>query len=683
MSKVPMKRIFICGLKRDRKQILEFLQMESVVEIDESSEKDEYLKKMDVMPKKLLFDKNSNFAEQALSVLESYAPEETTLLSSLEAETELPRSEYEQRIVHAEEYLAMAKEILALEQRIGELRDEIPKIENREVMLRSWERLDVPLSYEGTAYTKAFIGTIPGEHSKKDFMDAFLKKDGEDEPEKSGESSVPPVEIDIISSSKEQSCIFLLCLRRDEDIVEAGLKQLGFAYPKNSTSKSVPATEIRELKAKKEGILSDITKLKRQLIAYTDNRKELKFASDYYAMRAEKYRHLQQLPQSESAFFIEGYVPSAYSEELRRRLTEKFSAYVELSDPEEGEDVPVALSNGLFSDPMETVVESYSLPGPGEIDPSRVVSIFYYVFFGIMLSDAGYGILLSLATGYVLLKVKNMKPGMKKMMKLFFYGGLSTIVWGFMFGSFFGNAVNVIAATFFGRPDISLRPLWFEPMSEPMRFLVFAFSLGIVHILTGLGIKLYQCLKAGDIIGAVCDSVLWFMFVGGGIVYLLTMPMVTGMLGLSFTLGSAAASISAAIAIIGAIGVVLTGGRESKNWFKRLLKGAYSAYGITGYLSDILSYSRLLALGLATGVIAQVFNQMGSMLGATWYGALIFIIIFLIGHVLNIGINVLGAYVHTNRLQFVEFFGKFYDGGGRKFEPFSEHTKYFKIKEDN
>ena len=173
------------------------------------------------------------------------------------------------------------------------------------------------------------------------------------------------------------------------------------------------------------------------------------------------------------------------------------------------------------------------------------------------------------------------------------------------------------------------------------------------------------------------------MFVGGGIVYLLTMPMVTGMLGLSFTLGSAAASISAAIAIIGAIGVVLTGGRESKNWFKRLLKGAYSAYGITGYLSDILSYSRLLALGLATGVIAQVFNQMGSMLGATWYGALIFIIIFLIGHVLNIGINVLGAYVHTNRLQFVEFFGKFYDGGGRKFEPFSEHTKYFKIKEDN
>ena len=162
MSKVPMKRIFICGLKKDRKQILEFLQMESVVEIDESSEKDEYLKKMDFMPKKLLFDKNSNFAEQALSVLESYAPEETTLLSSLEAETELPRSEYEQRIVHAEEYLAMAKEILALEQRIGELRDEIPKIENREVMLRSWERLDVPLSYEGTAYTKAFIGTIPG-----------------------------------------------------------------------------------------------------------------------------------------------------------------------------------------------------------------------------------------------------------------------------------------------------------------------------------------------------------------------------------------------------------------------------------------------------------------------------------------------------------------------------------------
>ena len=172
------------------------------------------------------------------------------------------------------------------------------------------------------------------------------------------------------------------------------------------------------------------------------------------------------------------------------------------------------------------------------------------------------------------------------------------------------------------------------------------------------------------------------MFVGGGIIYILTMPMITGMLGLSFTLNSTIGTISAAAMAIGGVGVVLTGGRESKNWFKRFLKGLYAAYGITGYLSDILSYSRLLALGLATGVIAQVFNQMGSMIGGSWYGAIIFLIIFVVGHTLNLGINVLGAYVHTNRLQFVEFFGKFYEGGGRKFSPFKENTKYYKVKEE-
>ena len=173
------------------------------------------------------------------------------------------------------------------------------------------------------------------------------------------------------------------------------------------------------------------------------------------------------------------------------------------------------------------------------------------------------------------------------------------------------------------------------------------------------------------------------MFVGGGIVYLLTMPMITGMLSLGFTFGPTVATVSGAMAIAGCIGVVLTGGRESRNWFKRILKGAYSAYGVSSYLSDVLSYSRLLALGLASGVISTVFNKMGSMLGATWYGVLLFIAVFLVGHAMNLAINVLGSYVHTNRLQFVEFYGKFYDGGGRKFTPFRENTKYYKVKEDD
>ena len=251
-----------------------------------------------------------------------------------------------------------------------------------------------------------------------------------------------------------------------------------------------------------------------------------------------------------------------------------------------------------------------------------------------------------------------------------------------MFGSFFGDAVNVIATTFFNRPDIRLAPLWFEPVSIPMKMLVFSFTVGIIHLFLGLGVKLYACLKNGQIADGIYDVIFWYMLVGGAIVYMLTIEMVTSMLGLGFTLPAGVGTAAAVVAVIGLVGIVFTSGRESKNWGKRLLKGLYGAYGITSYLSDILSYSRLLALGLATSVISTVFNKMGSMMGNSIPGAIAFILVFLIGHALNLAINALGAYVHTNRLEFVEFFGKFYEGGGRKFHPFAVHTKYYKVKED-
>ena len=215
-----------------------------------------------------------------------------------------------------------------------------------------------------------------------------------------------------------------------------------------------------------------------------------------------------------------------------------------------------------------------------------------------------------------------------------------------------------------------------------MKLLVFAFGLGILHLFIGLGIKFYSCVKNGSLADGIYDAIFWYMLVGGGIVYLLTMQMFTEMLGLTFTLPAVAGTVAAYAAAIGFVGIVLTSGRESKNWVKRILKGLYGAYGVSSYLSDILSYSRLLALGLATSVISTVFNKMGSMMGGSIPGAIIFILVFVIGHSLNLAINALGAYVHTNRLQYVEFFGKFYEGGGRKFEPFAVHTKYYKVKED-
>ena len=672
MSKVPMKRIFICGLKKDRKQILESLQRAGVVEITVEKADDDYLETMDVMPQKVVFDRNADLCERALETLEQYAPDaEGGLLKSLEGAKDMALAAYNEMAAKSGEYLKTANRIQALSKEIAEDRASIPKNETKIEALKPWMSFDLPLDFAGTKDTAAFVGSVPNKIGLTELYQAIA--DGA--PDACG------VDASVISGTDEMTSIFVVCLKQDAQAVEDALKQIGFA--KAQLCSTVPQKEAEGLRSEIGRASADIEACITEIRGFAENREELRFAADYYRMRADKYQVLNSLEQSRKAFFINGFVPRRYAEELEQKLCREFDAIVEITDPKEEDEVPVVLSNGLLTDPMETVVESYSLPGKGEIDPSKIMACFYYVFFGMMLSDAGYGLLLVLGTGFVLLKVKNLKPGMKKMMKLFFYSGISTIVWGILFGSFFGDAVNVIATTFFGRPDIAFRPLWFEPVSEPMRLLVFAFGLGIVHLFTGLFIKLYQLLKAGLVLDAVYDVVFWLMLVGGGIVYLLTMPMITGMLSLSFTLSAGVGTVAAVLAVAGLIGIVLTGGRESKNWFKRLLKGAYSAYGVTSYLSDVLSYSRLLALGLATGVIAQVFNKMGSMLGATWYGLLIFVLVFLIGHVLNLGINVLGAYVHTNRLQFVEFFGKFYDGGGKKFEPFTENTKYYKVKEEN
>ncbi len=264
---------------------------------------------------------------------------------------------------------------------------------------------------------------------------------------------------------------------------------------------------------------------------------------------------------------------------------------------------------------------------------------------------------------------------------MFFYCGISTTFWGVMFGGYFGDAVPVIAKTFF-HSDFTIPPLWFAPLDDPMRLLMFSFLLGVIHLFTGLGVQFYQLARRKKFADALYDVVFWYFLVGGLILLLVSTEMFQDMAGLSLAMPPFVSTLAAVFAGVGAVGIVLTAGRESKSIGKRFLKGLYGLYGVSSYLSDILSYSRLLALGLATGVIATVFNQLGSMMGGGVFGAIFFIIVFVIGHVLNLAINLLGAYVHTNRLQYVEFFGKFYEGNGRKFAPFTANTKHFKITEE-
>ncbi len=670
MAVVPMKKVLICGLKKDRKQILEFLQRQEALEISNVLEEDSVFKKTDVTSSRTVFERNAQVVEQALAVLNKYAPEKKGLLAAFEGRAEMSLEEYENHAEMHEGVMKTAYRLQELEKEIAENLGTIPKLEQQITALEPWKDFDLPLDYRGTKKTAAFIGSLNGETT----LEMIYEQLGQLAPQ------AEAVDVTIISASPEQVCTIIICSKADAEAVEDALHKMNFSRP--PMSKEVPARKQEALEKKVEETRENIQRAKDEAAGLADQAEALKFVMDYYTMRAEKYGVLGGLVQSSRTFLITGYVSQPEAVKLEEALKSRFELVVEFDDPGKDEDVPVLLHNNKFAEPVESVVESYSLPGRGELDPSAVVATFYYVLFGLMLSDAAYGLIMIGGCVYCLKKIKNIEPGFKKMLKMFLYCGISTAFWGFMFGSFFGDAVNVIATTFFGRPDIRLAPLWFEPVSLPMKMLVFSFAIGILHLFTGLGIKFYSCIKAGNPLDGVYDAGFWYMLVGGSIIYLLTMPMFTDMLGLGFALPPALGTVCGVLAIIGAVGIVLTSGRESKSWFKRILKGLYGVYGITSYLSDILSYSRLLALGLATSVISTVFNKMGSMVGGNFFGAIVFILVFLVGHSLNLAINALGAYVHTNRLQFVEFFGKFYEGGGRKFTPFAIHTKYYKVKED-
>ena len=211
-----------------------------------------------------------------------------------------------------------------------------------------------------------------------------------------------------------------------------------------------------------------------------------------------------------------------------------------------------------------------------------------------------------------------------------------------------------------------------------MRLLIYCMLFGLIHLFAGLGMKGYEYLKQKDIVGFISDVIAWYMFITGLVLMLLPTSIFASIAGKQIVFSPEMVTFSKVLTIAGVVIIVLMSGRANKNWGLRIALGAYDIYGITGWLSDVLSYSRLLALGLATGVIANVINMMASMNGNIF----IFIIVFILGHTLNILINLLGAYVHTNRLQYVEFFGKFYDGGGKAFEPFKIINRYIEIKED-
>lgn len=663
-----MQRIQLCALKRNRKKLLTALQRCGVMEVTDVGTKDSMFDFHKQPEAENLVAEDMQIAKEALQVIDTYGSKKTKV-SSLTGRKALTTEKYE---AYEIEYNHIKERALRITQLARIITEEVQENRKRKAQLEAlvpWITLTIPFSCTETNCTAVFFGTLPNAWEKSNIENLFSSS-------LTTEKNLL-VEVEVISSSKLMTYIMVICLKKQAVEVHSILRDASFSK-KISNSKLPPRKEKEKLEEEiliSEDKISEYIDLIKE---YEQYQEEFQFLFDDAQVRLEQCEVMKHLIETEKVFVVSGYIPKDEIAKTEKSLQEKCDVAIEIMDLSEEEEVPILLKNPTFSKPLEGTVKAYSLPGKGEIDPTTVMSFFYYVLFGLMLADAAYGVIMVLGCTFALLKYKNMENSLKNSLKMFLYCGISTIFWGVMFGSYFGDMVDVVSETFFGN-RISIPPLWFFPVNEPMKMLVFSMLFGVIHIYTGLAMKLYQCIKQKDYKSVLYDVILWYIVLTASIVLLLSVDVFTKTFGLNFQFSKQVGDIALVIVLVSSIGIILTAGRESRNPVKRLLKGLYGFYGITGYLSDVLSYSRLLALGLASGVICTVINKMASMVGGGIIGVIAFILIFLVGHAINIGINALGAYVHTNRLQYVEFFGKFYNGGGREFRPFTMRTKYYKL----
>ncbi|MCD8026867.1 MAG: V-type ATP synthase subunit I [Clostridiales bacterium] len=660
MAKLKMKSVQIIALRQDRKRLLEHLQDSSLIQIKRTEKSPKGFNKIDMTAQTQVFERNVVLTEQSLKILNEFAPEKSGLLSSFKGSREIDPDEIGAIASNAGDVIGVCNRISELNKMRSDYAAEQVRIRTSLAQLEPWQTLDVPQSVSDTRTTAVFIGSLPQQYTDITLSEAIAGIDPE-----------LLFDFEIQYASKDMTCVVLLAPVFQKERAENTLRELGFAKPL-SPSVLPPSEESEHLRQKSKELYDLDKKAKEEISSYASRREEIRDTQDYFRIRAEKYKVINELDHSRHVFVITGYVPEEDCERLERLCGRVASCYVEFNDVDPKE-APVKLKNNRFARPAQSIVTMYSAPSHDDIDPTPLVAFFFYFFFGMMFSDAGYGLLMTVVIGIV---IKLFKPNeaMYNNLKLFQYCGISTMIWGLIYGSIFGDAPVALYNHFAGA-SLTMEELlpWpiIDQQKDALMLLIISIAFGLVHILVGMGCKFYVCWKHKDYAGALFDTGLWMLMLVGFAV------LAVGIAALPVLL-----YVGAGMAIAAALGLVLTQGRHKKG-FGKVISGVASLYDITSYISDLLSYSRLLALGLTTGVMAQVFNMLATMFGTSAFSFIPLIIIFLVGHAITIGLNALGAYVHTMRLQYVEMFGKFYDGGGKEFQPFSLNSKYIKIQEEN
>ena len=544
-------------------------------------------------------------------------------------------------------------EVLALDERRVADQNEFNRLAGLCRALTPWLEYPQPLTGESTALTEVWLGTLPAKTLISEADDALAELHAG---------------VEEIGRDKDALYVSVLTLKEDADAVARALAGLGFlkASFKGLPDETATAAENHRLCLKAlDGLDNALQIAVDSLRRLSEKLPELQVLFDLETTTLTAAREKQKLASTEECVVLEGWVPAEREGKVAAALDKLPCAYG-MEEPDEWEEPPVLLKNNSFSANFEWVVGMYSYPKYGTFDPTTVMSIFYFLIFGLMFADVGYGLLLTLGC-FLIPKIKQVSPGMKRALTMFGYCGISCIVLGAVFGGWFGDLPYALMTTFggyesaeaaqaavpfFNGVTITLggEPVSLNPLVNPIPFLVISLAMGLLHILGGMAVKFYILCREGQPFSAIFDvGSYWVLFAGIGVVFL---QKTAGLI----------------LIIAGVAMIVLTFGRAKKNIFAKFVFGLKGLYDLISYASDLLSYSRILALGLAAGVMAQVFNLLATLGGVSVPGIILMLVVLPIGHGLNMAINVLGAFVHTCRLQYLEFFNKFYEDGGKPFE---------------
>ena len=506
-----------------------------------------------------------------------------------------------------------------------------------------WQALPLPLETSGTQHARVLLGTVPAQTSFDALCTAVYEAADE-------------VQLEKISADQQSQYLLVIAHRSALEAAGAVLREAGFAQLSFEGAQGTAAEQIRLTDEKLAACEQEDARLCDTLRALCAKKAAIQLACDRCTQEIAKAQAADRLAHSEKTFCLDGWVPAEAAGKLEALLQKHCCAW-ELSDPEPEEypDVPVKLKNNKLTDPLNMVTEMYSLPAYDGVDPNPLMAPFFILFYGIMMADMGYGILMILAS-IIITKKSHPKGTSRHMFGLMFSCGISTFIMGALTGGFFGDFLPQLVGII--NPDTTFKalPSLFTPLDDTISILLGAMVLGFIQIVTGMAVSFVEKLKKGEIMDAVWEELTWWIVFAG--------------------IGCMALGVTNIVLYVG-LGMVVVGSGWSAKGFGKVTAIFGSVYNhVTGYFGDILSYSRLMTLMLAGSVIASVFNTLGAIPG----NVVFFLIVSALGNGLNFALNLLSCYVHDLRLQCLEYFGKFYKDGGKPFEPLAINTKYIDIQ---